>query len=1147
MAGDDDKAVEKAGDGDVDMAEEPDSEKSDSGLDEGGNGKNATNDSKKEDSDGDSDGDDSEDDDSEDEKEAAEEAERKAMIDQVKARIASNPYDYQAHVQLISLLRRSSMLEELRAAREAMNALFPLSPAMWQQWAHDETRLIASDADVAKVEALFKRGVEEYVVSLSPQPPLCLHSVSASSSLSSSSLSSCYTSVEWRSLSRLPHRPPPRHHYTHPQRPVAPPSKTPLFTPLHPSGPLAYLAFLAAHHPAITTHTPDGLKLFRTTAEQALSQVGLHLGEGASVWGTFRGFEMEVLRKTEGEEEKTKQAARVRALFHRQLAVPHLQLPATLAAYLAWEEEEGGEKLPTPSSESSPDVEKLPGSVKAAYLKAERMVGERRGVEERVERLEGEKRRVEEEGGGAAAAGGGGGGGGGKGKEGEGGAVATFEKTDELMQAYTEYLALEAASGDMPRQQAMHERAVTGLPVVFDVWLKYIDLVDHRLKVPSVVRSVYSRAARNCPWVGTLWTRYLLALERLGTADADVAEVFEKALVSGVQSAEEYFDIFLTRLDGLRRRRMPPPESSKGAAKGAALSEDEKSKLVAAMRATFERAAEFMASYFPDHQQAQLHLAGYQAHIECQLERAGEGASGGGATGAAGEAAGRAIWEQFVRKHGSSHQAWLGFTHFETERGCYNQARSVFRRCYSRKFDSPSGTEEVCSAWIRFEREWGTLSDLDLASDKEDQAQLYQQHRQQQQQKQQVEQGRGQKRKAEGGDARGGGGRGEKGRGGGAGGGGEGGGGGGERGGEGGGRDRGKRQRPGLGFDKRQGRGKEGLGKEAGSAGDGSAEEGKETVGEKGKEGKKAEDGERKKDDGGEGQEQGGEKQQEEEKEAERKDGGEQGQKGQQGQQGQQQGRFFTDKNTVFLSNLELSTTQAEIRELLKECGEIQDVRMVFNHSTGQFRGFAYVELASAEAVAAAEKLNRTPMRGRQVSIKKSDPSHGSGHRDRGRGRGRGWGGGGGGGGRGRGGGREGHDEAEEEAYHPSTRGGRGGRGGRGLQPLSASARRGGQLQLIGSPTFAMPRAVGQALGRGVAGRAGGRGGGRAGGRGGMGRGQQGEGGTRGEGMGGGEKGEGKGSGGGGEENGGAGGDGGDVPLDSNAAFRKLFAKKLES
>ncbi|CAI7751340.1 unnamed protein product, partial [Closterium sp. NIES-54] len=717
MAGDDDKAVEKAGDGDVDMAEEPDSEKSDLELDEGGNGKNATNDPKKEDSDGDSDGDDSEADDSEDEKEAAEEAERKALIDQVKARIASNPYDYQAHVQVPGLssaaLQHAGGFEDctrgderavpalsrhvaaVGSRRDAPHCLVsvPLQPAACclpafclrpaaclpacllpaacclpafcllpaaccllhsALFPHHicfslcaETR---RDADVAKVEALYKRGVEEYVVSLSPPfhlrpllfppppslPPhprpcpqfLCLPPPSLTQSLPRSLFSP--SSLQFRSpILSLHVSPSTRQPYStaslmlpHPLLPCLAVPSFPSVTPQSPPLWQAYLAFLTAHHPAITTLTPDGLKLFRTTAEQALSQVGLHLGEGASVWGTFRGFEMEVLRKMEGEVEKTKQAAGVRALFHRQLAVPHLQLPATLAAYLAWEEEEGSEKIPAPSSKSSPDVEKLPGSVKAAYLKAEKMVGERRGLEERVERLEGEKRRAEEEGGAAAPAGGGEKVGEG-GESGGSGAVATFEKTDELMQAYT-------VCGDMPRQQAMHERAVTGLPVVFDVWQKYIDLVDHKLKVPSVVRSVYSRAARNCPWVGSLWTRYLLALERLGAADADIAD----------------------------------------------------------------------------------------AHIECQLGTAREGAPGGGATGAAGEAAGRAIWEQFVRKHGSSHQAWLGFTQFETERGCYNQARSVFRRCYSRKFDSPSGTEEVCSAWIRFEREWGTLGDLDLASDK---------------------------------------------------------------------------------------------------------------------------------------------------------------------------------------------------------------------------------------------------------------------------------------------------------------------------------------------------------------------------------------------------------------------------------------------
>ena len=46
-------------------------------------------------------------------------------------------------LQLISLLRRAGLLEKLREAREAMNAIFPLSPLLWMQWAEDESRLVA--------------------------------------------------------------------------------------------------------------------------------------------------------------------------------------------------------------------------------------------------------------------------------------------------------------------------------------------------------------------------------------------------------------------------------------------------------------------------------------------------------------------------------------------------------------------------------------------------------------------------------------------------------------------------------------------------------------------------------------------------------------------------------------------------------------------------------------------------------------------------------------------------------------------------------------------------------------------------------------------------------------------------------------------
>ena len=34
-------------------------------------------------------------------------------------------------------------IEKLRQAREAMNEIFPLTPAMWQEWARDEASISA--------------------------------------------------------------------------------------------------------------------------------------------------------------------------------------------------------------------------------------------------------------------------------------------------------------------------------------------------------------------------------------------------------------------------------------------------------------------------------------------------------------------------------------------------------------------------------------------------------------------------------------------------------------------------------------------------------------------------------------------------------------------------------------------------------------------------------------------------------------------------------------------------------------------------------------------------------------------------------------------------------------------------------------------
>lgn len=45
----------------------------------------------------------------------------------LKASLEANPNQYEPHTQLIVLLKDAAMLEELRQAREAMSAAFPLS------------------------------------------------------------------------------------------------------------------------------------------------------------------------------------------------------------------------------------------------------------------------------------------------------------------------------------------------------------------------------------------------------------------------------------------------------------------------------------------------------------------------------------------------------------------------------------------------------------------------------------------------------------------------------------------------------------------------------------------------------------------------------------------------------------------------------------------------------------------------------------------------------------------------------------------------------------------------------------------------------------------------------------------------------------
>ncbi|XP_018772210.3 squamous cell carcinoma antigen recognized by T-cells 3 isoform X2 [Serinus canaria] len=76
------------------------------------------------------------------------------------------------------------------------------------------------------------------------------------------------------------------------------------------------------------------------------------------------------------------------------------------------------------------------------------------------------------------------------------------------------------------------------------------------------------------------------------------------------------------------------------------------------------------------------------------------------------------------------------------------------------------------------------------------------------------------------------------------------------------------------------------------------------------------------------------------------------------------------DKVTVFVSNLSYTMAEPEtkLRELFASCGEVVEVRAVFNNK-GIFRGYCYVQFREEEAARQALALDRTAVEGRPMFV----------------------------------------------------------------------------------------------------------------------------------------------------------------------------------
>lgn len=84
---------------------------------------------------------------------------------------------------------------------------------------------------------------------------------------------------------------------------------------------------------------------------------------------------------------------------------------------------------------------------------------------------------------------------------------------------------------------------------------------------------------------------------------------------------------------------------------------------------------------------------------------------------------------------------------------------------------------------------------------------------------------------------------------------------------------------------------------------------------------------------------------------------------------------------TIYVGNLSYSTTEQELRELFGQHGVVESARVMTDRDTGQSRGFAFVDMPDADAVAAMQALDGTEFGGRSLRVNEAKPRGGGGER----------------------------------------------------------------------------------------------------------------------------------------------------------------------
>jgi RNA recognition motif-containing protein len=90
----------------------------------------------------------------------------------------------------------------------------------------------------------------------------------------------------------------------------------------------------------------------------------------------------------------------------------------------------------------------------------------------------------------------------------------------------------------------------------------------------------------------------------------------------------------------------------------------------------------------------------------------------------------------------------------------------------------------------------------------------------------------------------------------------------------------------------------------------------------------------------------------------------------------------------IYVGNLNFQTSEASLRDLFAQHGEVEDVHIVTDRDTGRSRGFGFVTMTDrGQAIAAIDALNRVEFDGRTLNVNEARPRENRGGGGGGRGR----------------------------------------------------------------------------------------------------------------------------------------------------------------